>query len=102
MTQTNQQTIEWTRESSRGSQCRDAETTYDLRVNGQLVGYITAQFDYSPRGLIQQTGIYTVRAYEMSLMGERAMDVDPVLEVANYESRAACLAAAKAWMIARI
>lgn len=102
MTQNNQQTIEWTRQSSRGSQCRDAETTYDLRVDGKLVGYITAQFDYQPRGLMQQTGNYTVRAYEVTSMTERAPEIDPVLEVSQFKSRAACLAAAKACLLANI
>jgi hypothetical protein len=101
-TETTSRQIEWKREGFRGSQCRDAETTYDLRVDGKLVGYITAQFDYKASGLMQQTGTSTVRAYEMSLMGDRAMEVDPVIQVANYKSRAACLAAAKAWLLARV
>jgi len=92
--------IEWIRESFRGSQCRDAETTYDLRVDGKLVGYITAQFDYTPHGLMQQTGTWTVRSYEATMMGTDGIEL--VFDVAAYKSRAAALAAAKAWIVNRI
>ena len=99
-TETTSRQIEWKREAFRGSQCRDAETTYDLRVDGKLVGYITAQFDSQPRGLMQQTCTYTVRAYEATLM--HSDETDPVFDVAAHKSRSAALAAAKNWLLARV
>jgi hypothetical protein len=101
----NATTVKWNREHTSGTACRDQETSHDLIVDGELVGWIRASYDATPRGLMCHSCTYRVSQYECNLVGKRAgafSGTEPTFSVSATMTPAKALAAAKAWMVSHI
>lgn len=94
--------IEWKRESTRGSQCSDPSTTYDLIVDGVLVGYIEAEFESYRVGNCLGREAYRVSGYVPHLLGDRASIDLPEFIVSETMTRCEALRAAKAAILEKI